>query len=40
MICFKIAGLIVGVWGGFKLAELGIGWAKHYLKKLKPPEDY
>ena len=35
----KIAGLIIGTWAGFKLAGIGIAWAKRGFKKLKPPED-
>ncbi len=35
----KLAGIILGVYGGFKLAGLGIAWLKHGFRELKPPED-
>lgn len=36
LIALRIAGLIIGVWAGFKLASIGIAWLKEGFKRITP----
>lgn len=36
MIALKIAGIIVGVYAGFKIGKIAIEWLKEGLEQLRP----
>lgn len=36
MIALRIAGAIVGVWLGFKMAKIAIEWLKELLESMRP----